>query len=173
MDATNTPTLAFADIDYSLIVYILGALLIGGGGAYYIMITERMVTAIGFLLASIAIFVYFGLRWFDGFKLRQGMSGVINPNTPWPPIINYCPDFMNIVKDGTDYYCVDTTGISTLPRYNATTGLVKTGTLNYIPLRSTNTPMTYVSGNLLSAGVTWEGVWDGRSASAARIPYPA
>lgn len=175
MDPTTTTTLAFADIDYSLIVYCLGALLIGGGGAYYIMKTDRMITAVGFLLASIAIFVYFGLRWFDGFKLRQEMAGSIDPKTPWPPLVNFCPDFLSLVKSGTNFYCVDTTGVSTLPKYTGTIQVTAgaNSPVNVIPLAPTKTAMEYVTNSLMTTGITWEGIYDGRSASTRKIPFPA
>jgi hypothetical protein len=182
MDASKTPTLAFADIDYSLILFVLAALLIGGGGSYYIMKTERLVMAAGFFIASLTIFIYFGLRWFDGMKLRQSMSGVVDPTTAWPPVINYCPDFMSLKKlgsgDTATYYCVDTMGITRLPRYTQDSSLITSasnGTVNNIPLIKTNTAQTYatsIMGGGNTAGATWEGVYDGRTASNIIPPYP-
>jgi hypothetical protein len=168
MDATNTPTISFNDIDFSLILYALAALLIGGGGSYYIMKTERMVTAVGFLLASIAIFTYFGLRWFDGMKLRPNISGVIDPNTPWPPVINYCPDFLSLKQEGNSFYCVDTMGVSTLPLF--TQGSTATAT-NGILLNKDSTAQAY-AGTFITKNVTWEGIYDGRSATTRKPPFP-
>ncbi len=169
MDATKTPTISFTDIDFSLILYCFAALLIGGGGSYYIMKTERMITAIGFFLASIAVFVYFGLRWFDGLKLRPSLSGVIDPNTSWPPVINYCPDFLSLKQDGTNFYCVDTMGVSTLPLF--TQGSTASST-NGILLNKDANAQAYV-GSFISKGITWEGIYDGRSATTRKPPFPA
>ncbi len=169
MDATKTPTISFTDIDFSLILYILAALLIGGGGSYYILKTERMVTAIGFFIGAIAIFTYFGLRWFDGLKLRPGISGAIDPNTSWPPVINYCPDFLSLKKEGTSFYCVDTMGVTTMPLF--TQGSTASAT-NGLLLTSLKNAQGYAT-DALSKNFTWEGIYDGRSASTRTPPYPS
>lgn len=169
MDATNTPTLSFKDMDFSLILYILAALLIGGGGSYYILQTERMVTAIGFFIATIAIFAYFGLRWFDGMKLRTNISGGIDPNTSWPPVVNYCPDFLSLKQQGTSFYCVDTMGVSTLSLFKE--GDDASTTNKGILLNTAATAQSYV-GEFITKKVTWEGIYDGRSASNRKPPFP-
>jgi hypothetical protein len=179
MDATKTTTLSFSDFDFSLILYALAALLIGGGGSYYIMKTDRMITAIGFFLASLAIFIYFGLRWFDGLKLRPSISGVFDPKSSWPPIINYCPDFMSLKQDGTNFYCVDTMGVTKLPRYTADSSLVFTASgtsrVNNFKLTKDTSATTYTNSFFLggdTAGITWEGIYDGRSPSSRVPPFP-
>lgn len=168
MDATKTPTLTFTDIDFSLILYVLAALLIGGGGSFYILKTERMVTAIGFFLATIAIFTYFGLRWFDGFKLRSSISGAIDPNTPWPPVINYCPDFLSLKREGTTFYCVDTMGVTTMPLFTIGSSASASNGLLLTPNKNAQGYAT----DALSSSFTWEGIYDGRSASTRIPPYP-
>lgn len=176
MDATKTPTIVFTDIDFSLILYSFAALLIGGGGTYYIMKTERAITAIGFFIASLAIFIYFGLRWFDGFKLRQSLAGGVDPKTPWPPVINYCPDFMSLKQEGTNFYCVDTMGISMLTPWTEGSSVNLTGTTqNAFALNQNNTGQTYATSFLggATSGITWEGIYDGRSASTRKPPFPA
>lgn len=171
MDTTNTIQLNFRDIDFSLILYCLAAILIGAGGSYYLLKMERMVTAAGFFIASLAIFIYFGTRWFDGFKLRPSVSGVLDPNMTWPPMINYCPDFLNLVFKSSDrkYYCVDSVGISSLAKFESTS-TPNTAT-NAIELVPSNTPSTYAT-TLQSKGVTWEGVYDGRTPTTNTIPSP-
>jgi hypothetical protein len=60
------------------------------------------------MLLLIAIFVFYGLRWFQGTTLK-GSTGT---GQAWPPIVNLCPDFM-VGAPGTDsagnkrVYCVD------------------------------------------------------------------
>lgn len=172
MDANKTTTLSFQDFDFSVILYSLAALLIGGGGSYYILKSERQITAIGFFLASLAIFVYFGLRWFDGLKLRPSISGVMNPATSWPPVINYCPDFLSLKQVGSDFYCVDTTGVSKL---NTFTQMSVPDANNSLQLVQNRTAQQYVTSNFLSGnttGLTWEGIYDGRSPSDRVPPYP-
>lgn len=166
--------LVFPDFDYSLILYCLASILILGGGSYYLLKSERMVTTAGFFLAGLAILIYFGLRWFDGFKLRPSMSGVIDQNMKWPPRINFCPDFLSMVQSGTSYYCVDTMGISTdLELFTSSSSPVTTAPgKNAILLDSNSTPSSIGSGTLMPQNLTWEGVWDGRTATQNKIPYP-
>jgi hypothetical protein len=189
MDANKIPTLAFTDIDYSLIVYILAALTIGGGGTYYILKSERMIAAAGFFLASIAVFIYFGLRWFDKFKLRQFLSGTVDPTSSWPPVINYCPDFLSLVQKGTEYYCVDTTGVTGLVPYTQSSTIAdpqnNTPVNNYLRLSKTTgtggatkpkTGQDYLASDFSSGallGATWEGIYDGRNAANIAPPFPA
>lgn len=173
MDASKTSTLSFTDIDYSLLVYCLGALLVGMGGSYYIMKTERIVAAGGFFLASLAIFIFYGLRWFDGFKLRPFLSGKIDMNSPWPPVVNYCPDFLSLKKDSTGMYCVDTMGVTGLRRWTNNSAINVTDAVNAIKLDQNSTGQTYASAYGPLYGITWEGIYDGRSAVTTKPPYPA
>ena len=166
-------------IDYSLIVYALGATAVGLGGSYYLMSGGRMYSAIGFLLASIAIFVYFGLRWFEGMKLKPFLVGGVDKKMTWPPQINYCPDFMSLKQVGVGgsakYYCVDTMGVTGLPLFTKTSTLTTSGNdINNILLVKDRTAATYATS--LNAGrtlgVTWEGIFDGRAPSNRTPPYP-
>lgn len=167
-------------IDYSLIAYALAATAIGLGGPYYIMTTGRLYAAIGFLFAALAIFIYFGLRWFEGTKLKTFLVGTVSPSTAWPPQINYCPDFMSLKQEGSGtsakYYCVDTMGVTGLPKFEESSILETTGNgINNILLTKDTTAATYAT-NLNAGktlGITWEGVFDGKAASAVTPPYPA
>ena len=160
-------------IDLSLLFYILVAFLIGFGGPYFFMNLGKTYTAGGFALAAIGIFTYFGLRWFDGLRLKQSMMAGLPKTTSWPPQINACPDFLSL-KKGTDakYYCVDTMGLTGLTTFTAdatpTSG-------NSVLLSSTGTASTYANlflgGN--TQGMTWEGIYDGIVASGAKPPYPS
>jgi len=167
-------------MDFSLIVYALGATAIGLGGSYYLMTGGRMYSAVGFLLASIASFVYFGLRWFDGLKLKPFIAGGVDKTMAWPPQVNYCPDFMSLKQEGVGvsakYYCVDTMGVTGLPVFTNTSILEKSGNnINNIILTKDTTASTYAT-NLNSGrtlGITWEGIFDGKAPSSRTPPYPA
>jgi len=167
-------------MDYSLILYALGATAIGLGGSYYLMTGGRLYSAIGFLLASIAVFVYFGLRWFEGMKLKSFLRGGVDTKMPWPPQVNFCPDFMSLRQIGVGtaarYYCVDTMGVTGLPLFTKTSALETTGNnINNILLVKDRTAATYAT--TLNAGrtlgITWEGIFDGRAPSSRTPPYPA
>ncbi len=164
------------DIDYSLIVYILGAVAIGMGIPYYFMKLDRPYAAFGMVLAFLAIFIYFGLRWFEGMKLRPFLVGGVSKTAKWPPQINYCPDFLSLKTKNSKYYCVDTTGVSpSMPLYTVNSD-IDTQNPNYLELTKDKTAEQYVNGNLLAgvaSGLTWEGVYDGVSASNVTPPFPA
>lgn len=168
------------DFDYALIVYALGATAVGLGGPYYLMSSGRLYSAIGFLLAAIAVFVYFGLRWFDGMKLKPFVAGGVDKTMAWPPQINYCPDFMSLKQvgsgDSARYYCVDTMGVTGLPVFTKSSQIETTGNnINNILLTKNKTAASYaVSLNAgRTLGITWEGIFDGKAPSSRTPPYPA
>jgi hypothetical protein len=166
-------------IDLSLLFYILVAFLIGFGGPYFFMNLGKTYTAGGFALAAIGIFTYFGLRWFDGLRLKQSMMAGLPKTTSWPPQINACPDFLSLKKTGTGttakYYCVDTMGLTGLTLFTSTSAIDLRDSNNYLELSSTGTASTYATSFLggRTQGMTWEGIYDGITASGAKPPYPS
>jgi hypothetical protein len=167
-------------IDFSLILYILFAFAVGIGGSFYLMKNDRLYAAIGLILVSIGIFVFFGMRWFDGLRVKQDLVGGIPKDTQWPPQINYCPDFLSLKQVGTGaeskYYCVDAMGISSLPKFTKdSTPNPSGGTINALQLTKDKTAQQYTTSNFLggsTAGLTWEGVYDGMSATNVIPPSP-
>ena len=136
-------------------------------------------TAGAFALAAIGIFTYFGLRWFDGLRLKQSMMAGLPATTSWPPQINACPDFLSLKKVGSgttaQYYCVDTMGISGLTPFTSTSTISTTTPGNYLQLVQANKAADYATTLLGGSytGITWEGIYDGITASGAKPPYPS
>jgi hypothetical protein len=92
---------------YSLVFYILFAIAVGLGGTMSLARMSRVLAAIVFLILSVLIFVFFGLRWFT--------YGA--PDTSvWPPVINSCPDYLTLYTRGSGtsavQSCVDMLGVS-------------------------------------------------------------
>ena len=83
-------------IDFSLILYILLAALVGLGVPYYFLQTGKFYAGAGFLLAALATFIFFGMRWFNGLRLNTTFFGATSTTQSWPPQINYCPDFLSL-----------------------------------------------------------------------------
>lgn len=174
------------NIDYSFLLYVLFAILVGLGGAYYAMKNQKTILAIGIIIASIAIFWFFGTRWFNGFKLKQDMVGGVDRTITWPPQINYCPDFLSLTSTGSGttlkYFCVDSQGVT------------KTGTTGLPLFTEGSTPIDINEprdGNALKLitdtsaeaidlfkqtikmnKLIWEGIYDGNSFSGAPFPSP-
>lgn len=161
------------DFDYSFLLYIMFSVLVGISAPYYLFKNARKVSAITIFIAILTILIFFGLRWFDGPHLKPDYKGSLANTTQWPPQINPCPDFLSLKTDN-GVYCVDTMGISDLPIFTKTS--TKTDQpKNYIPLTKGTVANDYVSNYLLQqrTPITWEGVYDGITASSIVPPFPS
>lgn len=174
------PTTKDFGIDYSFLVYILFAVLASLGTAYYAVKNDKTILAIAVVISSIAIFWFFGSRWFDGYKLKNDMTGGVDRSTTWPPQINYCPDFLSLksVTSGTTttYYCVDTMKIAKeLKTFNEGDTITTSGSnINAIQIPTTYdaTSLATLKTTLDSNQLKWEGVYNLMSFSGATIPNP-
>ena len=168
-------------IDFSLLLYILFAFAVGIGGPFYLMKNGKEYAAIGTVIVCIVVFVFFGMRWFDGLRVKQDLLGGIPKDTQWPPQINYCPDFLSLKKKVelgvTKYYCVDAMGVTDLPKFTATSQINPSGgAVNALLLTKDKTAQQYTTSDFLggpTSGITWEGVYDGMTATNVVPPYPA
>ena len=140
------------------------------GGAYLMTSLQKTLGAVLYLLGSIGLCVFYGLRWFnDGTPKTLGYSG------KWPPMVNMCPDYFSLYTDRSgDKYCVDYVGFSSRikkftkgneinaitfasnqPSFNSNT--------NAIPTKNVTTAQNCAI--CQAASLTWEGVYDGNSCS--------
>ena len=179
MASTTTTTSTELGIDYSFIAYTLFAVLVGLGCAYYAMKNQKTVLAIAIVISSIAIFWYFGSRWFDGFRLKQEMIGGVDKTVSWPPQINYCPDFMSLKSTGSGtslvYNCVDANGVTSLTKFLDDSSIVTSGNgINAIELVKDGTQADKLAfqNSLRTYSLTWEGIYDGSSFTGRPIPSP-
>ena len=97
-------------MNWNLILYIFLTIILGIGGTTTLFQSGRVLAALLFLVGAILLFIFYGLRWFEGSK-ASGDTG------PWPPIVNTCPDYLTFFKrtkaDGTKQNtCIDTLGIA-------------------------------------------------------------
>lgn len=166
-------------VSYGLIVYVLFAFGVGIGIPYYFMQQQKLYAAGGFAIAAIACFVYFGMRWFTGLELSATLLPTTAGMTSWPPQINYCPDFMSLLSSGTgvntSFWCVDTMGV--YPGMISGGGHYTSGTptaANALLLVKDNKASDYATTFVGPPynGITWEGIYDGVSASANKPTYP-
>ena len=58
-------------IDFSLIAYILFAAFVGLGFPYLLLTTGRQYAAGFVVIASLGAFIYFGMQWFNGLRLKK------------------------------------------------------------------------------------------------------
>ncbi len=158
-----------------ILIYVLLSLAIGIGGTVALMSGGRSTAGIIYLIGAILIFRFFGLRWF----VYSTPSWVAKS---WPPNINTCPDFLVYmsVTDGNNKYdtCIDVQGVSTQPTVlkcwpkDGTTPTFspvnygyffnKTEILKNVNASDVNAVRSALSTAAIQAGVSWEGLTDGK-----------
>jgi hypothetical protein len=174
-------------MDYWFIAYIVICICLGGGAVSYMYNRDQTLGAMILLVLVIAIFAFFGLRWFkDG-----ALKGSTASNVQWPPIVNLCPDYMvavqGVATSGTstpvNTYCADPSGLySALPdtfyplNSNAPSKgiMIKdgmSGATNPFPKKAAKTITEIVPGSG-GPSVRWEGVYNGQTFSTALMPTP-
>jgi len=116
-------------MDYWFIAYIVICVCIGGGLVAYMYNRGQNIGAMILLVLLIAVYAFFGLRWFDGTTLKG--STPAGAGKAWPPVVNLCPDFMVAVKAGTtagsppgnDMYCIDSNNVYNIETDTGITGI--------------------------------------------------
>jgi hypothetical protein len=134
------------------------------------------ISAIGILV----FFILFGIQTFnpDGSYINASSSTM-----SWPPVINFCPDFLTLLKVGSDFVCVDTVGVSTdgtgIQKYIANNAVVGTPSVSdnqsfHLSLNITNVDdrRTAIVDECKAKKVTWQGIFDGVSQSSNTVPRP-
>ena len=156
-------------MNFYMVWFIIIAILIGGIGTWKIYGSGRSISALLFLVGSILVFVFYGLRWFDS----TGTAFNPAPAT-WPPYINSCPDYLVYYKRTktsgvTQDTCIDRIGVS---RNNAlkvfpASGEAPSDDSYYFDLTTTSEDpvkkRTELCNRTIMMGLTWEGVSDGET----------
>lgn len=93
-------------MDFSFIAYVFLCIVVGLGTFTTLNGSGRTWSGILALVLLILIFVFYGLRWF------QGTTSVFSYKGSWPPIINMCPDYLVYFKNGTTDTCIDLVGVN-------------------------------------------------------------
>ena len=171
-------------MDYWFIAYIVLCICVGGGLVAQLYNRQQTIGAMVLLVLCIAIFSFFGLRWFQGGELKGSKPAA----QQWPPIVNLCPDFMVATK-GTDgnTYCYDPTNTYPLTtdtklvtftpagKTTSVTGLkIYDAAAKANPLKTPTTTaaksIVDISSTTANQKMRWEGVWDGRNFNTGMIP---
>lgn len=155
-------------MNFYMVWFIIVAILVGGIGTWKIYQSERSISALLFLVGSILVFVFYGIRWFD----TKGTA--FNPvPAQWPPYINTCPDYLTYykrTKGGVQQdTCIDRVGVS---RNNGlkvfpASGEPPSDDSYYFDLTTTSQDpvkkRTELCNRTIQMGLTWEGVSDGET----------
>lgn len=96
---------------YLFWLYILLCVVIGIGGTFFLVKTDRTFGALLFLVAAALLFTFYGIRWFEADALNTSRY----PIGVWPPVVNMCPDFLTLydrkVGNKNERICVDMVGV--------------------------------------------------------------
>jgi hypothetical protein len=156
------------------IIFVIAAILVGGGGTFYFGKNGQYIGALIFLILSILTFVVFGLRWFG----PQGT--LVQQTVTWPPALNTCPDYLtfyNRVKTNSSTpvpSCVDTLGVSinnSLKVFPAD-GNINMDDDSYFFTLVPGETRANTCARLTQYGLSWEGIFDGESCLAPASGTP-
>ena len=158
------------EMDYLFWAYVFFSCVLITGGTYYYFSINQQISAGVMFLGITFISIFFGLRWFSTSGLQLAA-----PAGPWPPLINYCPDFLTLYEVNGEKVCIDTVGLA------QTGGMSKWSDPTQTDERYLFHLFTHLSGGARVKAlcqqakdkmVTWEGVWDGSVCSGNEPPGP-
>jgi hypothetical protein len=99
-------------MDFWLIAYIVICVVVGGMFVSNLYTRAQSTAAMISMVLMILIFTFYGLRWFQDGTLKSSKP---DPNAPWPPIVNMCPDFLVAWTDpdsaSKKVYCYDAANV--------------------------------------------------------------
>jgi hypothetical protein len=158
-------------MDLTFLFYIFLSVVAITGGAFYFFTNRMEITAALYFVGILAAAVVFGLRWFSA----SGEVKLGNVSGTWPPMINYCPDFLTLYTVNNAQVCIDTIGVA------QTGGIKKWDNPNQTDDSFLFNLFLDLSGperrkklceEAATKRVTWEGVWDGSVCSGNEPPKP-
>jgi len=154
-----------AKINWLLVLYVIVSLI-----AVFLGTSKLNSTGIGaaiiYAVGSATIFGFFGYRWFS-----SPSSGL----TQWPPKINTCPDYLTFVPPAPgaagNGKCVDFLGVSSNGGLAKATSNADAGFRYSVKDLTGASPTTLqtICDACQTAGITWEGVYDGDTCVAINV----
>ena len=100
-------------MNFVLVLYILLSVVVGIGGTYYLIESDRTLAGFLYFIGSVLILTFYGLRWFSGDALKVSKY----ETDIWPPVMNTCPDFLSVYERSVagrakkEKVCVDLIGV--------------------------------------------------------------
>jgi len=158
-------------MDFVFILYILFSVVVGVGGTYMLIQTERTLAGFLYFVGSILILTFYGLRWFTGNALQVSRYD----SKTWPPVVNTCPDFLSLTErtaPGTsrkEKVCVDLIGVAEggIQKLSDPASLINdTYVFKLYETDKGAARMRKLCEECKAKKVTWEGVYDGVSCVA-------
>jgi hypothetical protein len=155
-----------------LILYILFCIAVGLGGTVGLFRMNRALAAASYLVLSLLIFVFFGLRWF---------VYAVGDVTKWPPVVNTCPDYLTAYQrttsTGVVNTCIDLVGVSTnssLKQFPSS-GSAPSDNTFYFPMNVSSTAtlkddIINLCDYTRSSGLSWDGITNGMACITKNNP---
>jgi hypothetical protein len=157
-------------MDLTFLFYIFLCIVITSGGAFYYAQSNQTITAGIFLFGFIAFSVVFGLRWFTASGQQVGAA-----TGGWPPVINYCPDFLSLYTVNNEQVCIDTIGVARsggMVKWTESTTPPDTQQFKLHLDKAGDARVKLLCEDCATKKVTWEGVYDGAICIGNVPPMP-
>lgn len=165
-------------MELSFILYIFAAFIVIPGTFFILSQFKRNLAGGIASIGILVLFVLFGIQFFtsDGKYIQQTTA------TTWPPSINYCPDYLSLLKlADRSFVCVDTVGVATgnTPLHyfnpnNAASGNATPRDSEKFDLRlniaDDNERREAIIRDCTAKGLTFEGIYDGFKSYNNKIP---
>lgn len=155
-------------MDFALIAYIVFSIFLIAGGSAQLFQMNRSSAGALYLVGSILLCVFFGMRWFKGDALK---SSIVQQTSSWPPILNPCPDYMVKSTDASgNIVCTDKDGYYSLVGSSASNKMIVSAgnsstpaSIKYAPENKTIEAIQILLQQ--NPSLRWEGIYDGVSQS--------
>ena len=158
-------------MDLKFVFYVFLSIVVTTGVAFSFYSKSQEVVAGLVFFGLIAASVVFGLRWFTASGVTAGSAA----SSSWPPVINYCPDFLTLYTVNNEQVCIDTIGVSQSAGINKWIDPTQTDERFLFHLFLTTSGKDRVRqlcDQAKNKRVTWEGVWDGSVCVGNEPPVP-
>jgi len=158
------------ELDYLFWAYVFFSCIIISGSTYYYYSLNQQISSGIVFIGFIFISVFFSLRWFSntGLQLRP-------PTGNWPPLINYCPDFLTLYTVNNEQVCIDTVGVAEtggISKWSDPTQQDEKYLFHLFTNLTGSTRCKAICQQAKDKKVKWEGIWDGSVCSQTVPPLP-
>jgi hypothetical protein len=156
-------------MDYKFLFYCFLSLVLITGGGFYFYSARQEATAVIYFMGAIVAALYFGFRWFNSSgDVAAAATGA------WPPVINYCPDFLTLATVGGEQVCIDTVGVAQAGGMATSNGtqIAEQYIFHLFLNQLTSDRIKSLCREAKAKQVTWEGVWNGSACMNRDPPKP-
>jgi hypothetical protein len=155
-------------MNYQFWLYVFASCIAVTGSTFYFYSQHQEISAGIMFFGMLIACIYFGFRWFPA-------SGAPVTSGIWPPVVNFCPDFLTLYVINGENVCVDTIGVAQTGGMSVWSDPTQTDE-KYLFHLFLNTSgqgrIQQLCDQAKAKKVTWEGVWDGAVCMGVEPPAP-